>query len=85
MTWTAASEPQTGSAPMRMDAQGVLRTLFYFSVYYFYVSTKYLWVSNLQEAAVKPLLVVWNIEEVVVKPFTHFPGGCSEAIYINFK
>ena len=31
MTWTAGSEPQPGSAPMRMDAQGVLRTPFPFS------------------------------------------------------
>ena len=51
---------------------------------------KYLWFWKLQEAAANPLLMVWNIEEVAVKPFTYFSleilivleasGGCCESI-----
>ena len=32
-------------------------------------SMKYLWFWKLQEAAVNPLLMVWNLEEVAVKQF----------------
>ena len=45
---------------------------------------------KLPEAAVNPLLKVWNLQEVAVKPFTHFyfeflmvleaSGGCCEFI-----
>ena len=33
---------------------------------------KYQWFWNQQEAAVNPLLMVWDLQEVAVKPFTHF-------------
>ena len=46
--------------------------------------------SKPQAAAVNPLLMVWNLEEVAVKPFEHFyneilmvsvaSGGCCESI-----
>ena len=47
-------------------------------------------VCNLQEAGVKPVLMVWNPQEAAVKQFANFsikigmvfesPGGCCEAI-----
>ena len=33
---------------------------------------KYEWFWNLQEAAANPLLIVWNLQAAVVKPFAHF-------------
>ena len=33
---------------------------------------KYWWFWKLQEAAVNPSLMVWNLDEVAVKPFAHF-------------
>ena len=33
---------------------------------------KYQWFWNKQEACVNPLLMVWDLQEVAVKPFTHF-------------
>ena len=30
------------------------------------------WFGELQEAAANPLLMVWNLQEVAVKQFTHF-------------
>ena len=51
---------------------------------------KYVWFWKLPEAAVNPLLMVWNLEEVAVKPFTDFDieifmvleasGHCCESI-----
>ena len=51
---------------------------------------KYQWFWTLQGAAVNPLLMVWNLQEVVVKQFKHFynelfmvlqsPGSCREAM-----
>ena len=51
---------------------------------------KYLWFWKLPEAAVNILLMVWNLQEVAVKPFAHFyieiftvleaSGGCCESI-----
>ena len=32
---------------------------------------KYTWFWKLRGAAVNPLLMVWNLEEVAVKPFTY--------------
>ena len=33
---------------------------------------KYQWFWNKQEAAVNPLLIVWDLQELAVKPFAHF-------------
>ena len=33
---------------------------------------KYQWFWNQREAVVNPLLMVWNLQEVAVKPFAHF-------------
>ena len=33
---------------------------------------KYQWFWKLPEASVNPLLMVWNLQEVAVKPFTNF-------------
>ena len=33
---------------------------------------KYQWFWNKQEAAVNSLLMVWDLQEIVVKPFQHF-------------
>ena len=33
---------------------------------------KYQWFWNKQEAAVNQLLMVWDLQEVAVKPFTNF-------------
>ena len=51
---------------------------------------KHVWFWKLPEAAVNPLLMVWNLEEVAVKPFTDFyieilmvleaSGRCCESI-----
>ena len=50
----------------------------------------YVWFWKLPEAAVNPLLMIWNLEEVAVKQFEHFykeifmvlevSGGCCESI-----
>ena len=47
-------------------------------------------VCKLQEAAVNPLFLVWNLQDVAVKQFAHFyneilmvlesPGSCREAM-----
>ena len=52
--------------------------------------TEILMFCKFQEAAVNPLLLVWNLQDVVVKPFAHFyieismvleaSGGCCESI-----
>ena len=51
---------------------------------------KYLWFCKLKEAAVNPLLMVWNLQEVAVKQFAYFyndilmvlesRGRCREAM-----
>ena len=56
-------------------------------------ANKYSLFGKLQKAAVNPLFVVWNLEDVAVKPFAHFyneilmvlesPGGCCEAIMVG--
>ena len=33
---------------------------------------KYQWFWNKQEAAVNPLLMVWDLQELAMKPFTYF-------------
>ena len=35
---------------------------------------KYQWFWKKQEAVVNPLLMVWDLQEVAVKPFENFPN-----------
>ena len=44
---------------------------------------KYVGFWKLPKAAANPLLMVWNLEEVAVKPFAYF---CNELfMFFNFK
>ena len=44
---------------------------------------KYQWFWNQQEVGVNPLLMVWNLQEVVVKPFAHF--SVEILMVLNFQ
>ena len=56
---------------------------------------KHLWSWKLHEAAANPVLMVLNLQEVAVKPFTHFyietfmvleaSGGCCESSIAGFE
>ena len=51
---------------------------------------KYQWFGHKREAAVNPLFIVWDLQEVAVKPFAYLfneifvvlesPGSCREAM-----
>ena len=67
---------------------GISRKLLWSHLLFFTI--KYEWFRKLQAAAANPLLMVWNLQEVAVKPFTHYyketlmvldaSGGCCESI-----
>ena len=42
---------------------------YFYNEIYIYI---YIWFWKLPEAAVNPLFMVWNLEEVALKPFAHF-------------
>ena len=56
---------------------------------------KHLWFWKLQDAAANPVLMVLNLQEVAVKPFTYFynetfmvleaSGGCCESSIDGFE